>query len=59
MKKKKKRAYTGSRVKRGSRWAGMILLVITALLSLWFYLQGQAGSLTERLFGSSTYEYTK
>lgn len=52
----------------GSRWAGVVLLLLTALLSLFFFLQGKGvtvpvGNILDRisgvLFGSSTMTFEK
>lgn len=54
----------------GSRWAGLMLLFITIIISLLFYLQGklatkdapaldETGSTDQGLFGTKTYRFEK
>jgi hypothetical protein len=54
----------------GSRWAGIILLFVTIVISLLFYLQGKltkkdasaldaTGSTNQGLFGTKTYRFEK
>lgn len=53
---KKKKEYTGS------RWAGVILLLVTVLVSLIFYLRGNSEKVPlpriDSIFGSGSYTFT-
>ena len=43
----------------GSRWAGLILLIITILISLFFYARGGLGDFLSSIFGPARYTIQK
>ncbi len=56
---KRRKPGPGKKDYSGSRWAGLILLIITFIVSLFFYARGGLGDFFSSLLGPARYSIRK